>query len=590
MSWTLLLLLFSLQVFADELEPIEVEATKDIERFTFGSSETISSKKIENESIGLISPALEKIPGVISNQNGGPGGRISFFIRGTESRHVSFALDGLKINDTSNTDRQFDAAFMSSPFIREVTIFKGPQAVLYGSDALGGLVDMKTRKGEDAPVTRLSINGGSFGTIESSLSKDWKNKTNRGTLTLTRFHTDGISRLNKKRFHAKEKDATDITQLTSSSEHRWASKFQTDILASYLHGKAEQDGFASDNNNDFSRNDQYIAQQKTNFEISGSQAISVRNGYNRHQRFNQSLASNEEFFNGNLIQNEFIHRLETNHLGLITGISTDHETAKAKQMDRSFDLSSFFSQASFQKDNFKIHGGVRADHHSRYGSFYTGSSGIGFRDFSLQYSQGYKAPSLYQLYGPSSFGAPVANPDLIPETNHSWEAAWKKKSDNLEGGIALFQNRLSNLITYSFTEGYLNQQRFIAEGIEISGRYIGKVFETSGSFTHQDFKKEEATILRRPYNSAQIAVSYFPQETIELNITERWFSSRKDFGTDGITKLNGYEVTDLSLRKTWEQDDVAIQLKNVLNREYEELFGFNVMPRSVFVHYGHQFQ
>lgn len=589
MSWIILIFLFTINVLADELEPIEVEASKDIERFTFGSSETISSKKLQNESIGLVSPSLEKIPGVIATQNGGPGGRVSFFIRGTEGRHVTFALDGLKINDTSNTDRQFDAAFMSSPFVRDITVFKGPQAVLYGSDALGGLINMKSRKGEDAPATRLSINGGSFGTIESSLSKDWRKNSNQGTLTLTRFHTDGISRLNKKRFHAEEKDATDITQMTSSSEHRWANKVQTDFLASYLHAKAEQDGFASDNNNDFSRNDQYIAQQKTNVEISNSQAVSLRNGINRHQRLNQSLASNQEFFNGNLIQNEFIHRLELNHLGFISGVSTDHESAKAIGMNRSFDLHSVFSQGSFSASQLKIHGGIRADRHSKYGSFYTGSGGIAYKELSLQYSQGYKAPSLYQLYGPSSFGAPVANPHLVPETNHSWEAAWKKKTDNFDGGISLFQNRLSNLFTYSFAQGYLNQQRFIAEGVEVGGRFKGKMWETSGSFTHQKFRKEESPILRRPNNSAQAGISYFPEETLEFNLTERWFSSRKDFGTTGITKLNSYEVLDFSIRKTWEEDDVALQLKNVLNREYEELFGFNVMPRALFIHYGHQF-
>jgi vitamin B12 transporter len=247
-------------------------------------------------------------------------------------------------------------------------------------------------------------------------------------------------------------------------------------------------------------------------------------------------------------------------------------------------------QSSFLFNDFKFHAGVRADRHSKYGSFYTGSSGLAFKGFALQYSQGYKAPSLYQLYGPSSFGSPVANPNLEPETNHSWEASWKKISEAFEGKIALFQNRLSNQFTYSFMQGYLNQQRFIAEGIELDGKYKSRHFHFFSSFTHQQFRKEEATVLKRPYNVAQVGVSYFPQESIELNLTERWFSSRKDFGSTGITKLNGYEVMDFSIRKTWEKDDVALQLKNVMNREYEEIYGFSVMPRSVFLHYGHQFQ
>jgi vitamin B12 transporter len=591
MSLPLLFIFFSSAALAQTaLDPIEVEATKDIERFTFTNSSTITSQALEREPFGLVSTAIEKVSGVIANQNGGPGGRVSFFIRGTESRHVSFTLDGLKINDTSNTDRQFDAAFMSSPFIKEVVVHKGPQAVLYGSDAIGGMIEMKSRKGEDAPQTRLSINGGSFGTIEASLSKDWKSTSkSNGTLTATQFHSDGISRLNKKRFNAKERDATDITQLTSSSEHRWANKYQTDFLASYLHAVAEQDGFNSDNGNDFSRNDQYIVQQKTHHEIDSRQSISLRTGFNRHQRHNESLSMNEEFFNGNLFQNEIIHRLELGKVGLLSGLASDHESSKAIGMEKSFDQSSAFLQSAMAFDKWRFHAGARVDKHSKYGSFLTGSTGVAYEGFSLQYSQGYKAPSLYQLYGPSSFGAPVGNPNLVPETNHYLEASWKKVSETFESGISLFQNRLSNQFTYSFTQGYLNQQRYIAEGVEVNAILKRKTFHFSGSLTHQNFREEQSAILRRPYNMILAAVSYFPEETIELNVTERWYSSRKDFGTTGITKLNGYEVTDISIRKTWAQDDVALQLKNILNREYEEIYGFNVMPRSIFAHYGHQF-
>ena len=588
---SLLFLVISIPAFAQtELEAIEVEASKDIERFTFTSAETIDSLTLEKEPLGLAANSIEKVPGVIANQNGGPGGRIAFFIRGTESRHVSFTLDGLKINDTSNTDRQFDAAFITSPFIREITIHKGPQAVLYGSDALGGMVEMKTRRGENAPETRLTINGGSFGTIDTSLSSDWKkNSHHTGTLTVSRFHSDGISRINEKRYDADERDATDITQLTSSSEHKWSERTRTDFLISYLHGKAEQDGFADDNSEDFSRNDQYIIQQKTNLELDDTQAVSLRNGLNRHQRHNNSVSSSKEFFDGNLIQNEMIYRVEVGNIGVLAGVASEHEEAKAIRMDRSFDLHSSFLQTSFSQGKFRIHGGARAEKHSRYGSFYTGSTGVGYKEVSLQYSRGYKAPSLYQLYGPDSFGAPVGNPDLVPETNHSWEASWMKKGEIYSGGITLFQNRLANQFTYSFTEGYLNQQRFISEGVELSVRAKLMAWELSSSFTHQNFKNEESVVLRRPYNSAIVSASFFPVETVELNSMMRWFSSRKDFGTTGITKLNGYEVVDLGLRKVWERDDIGLQIKNILNREYEDLFGFSVMPRSLFAHYGHKF-
>lgn len=590
----LLFLLISFPVLAEDLDVIEVKSEKDVEQFSFADSTTITSDELEKTATPLASDVLNKTPGVVVSQNGGPGSRTSFFMRGTESRHVAFTLDGLKINDTSNVDRQFDAAFISSPFLKEVIVHRGPQAVMYGSDAMGGIIEFVSRKGDEAPETRLLVNGGSFGTIDATLSSDWKNKYNRGTLTMTRFHTDGISRLNEKRFHAKEKDSTDITQVTSSSSHQLGEKIVTNLLASYNHGNAEQDQFGIDTKSDRSLSDQYILQQKTSYSIGKAQSVSLRNGLSRHQRFIKSEGYATESYSGNLYQNEALFKTDQGPLKLVSGIANEHETNHSDAIDgKSFDLNSLFVQSAYEKEGTKFQAGGRADHHSRYGQFMTGSAGIGHQFesqlISMQYSQGFKAPSLYQLYGPPAFGYPVGNSSLVPERNHSLEASWKLKKDFSETGITLFQNRLSNLITFS-NSGYLNQGRFIAEGIELFGKYQFDHFVVMPSFTHQNFRDEKKPVLRRPYNMAQVNASYFPVESIELYASGRWYSSREDLDqNNNQVKLNGFFVLDVGIRKSWEKDDVGLQVKNLLDREYEELYGYSVLPFSIFAHYGHRF-
>ncbi len=582
MSWMIILCLFSFPSLAEtHLDPIEVQAKKDIKRFTFSVSEEISSAEMESQPLGILSPQLEKIPGLISGQNGGPGGRITFFLRGTESRHLSFNLDGLKINDTSNTDRQFDAAFMTTPFLKRVNIFKGPQAVLFGSDALSGLVELETRKGEMAPEGRFSFSVGSFGTIGSSLTKDWKTTKSQGTVSLLRLHSDGVSRLNEKRYDAKEKDSTDIMQLTSSSKHKLNEKVEIDFLLGQLRGEAELDGDKDDNIFDRSQNDQYLLQQKANIFLSEDQAFSFRTGLNRHQRFNRSLAQGNEFFNGNLFQNELIHRYERGSLGLISGLSSEKETAKTKDLNGSFSLKSLYIQSAFQKDGLKFHAGGRLDHHSRYGTFKTGAGGISFHQLSLQYSQGYKAPSLFQLYAPNNIG----NPNLTPEVNHYLELLWEKKRYNFETSASFFQNRLSNLFDFVFGSGYVNQKRFVAEGVEVTAKLKTRLFDFFSSFTHQSFKDSTGPVLRRPNNSAQTGISFLPKETMEINVLVRWFSSRKDFEA----KLNSFEVVDIAFKKTFDQSDISIQIKNILDREYEEIYGYSVLPLSIFTNYGYRF-
>lgn len=591
--WLLLLCLPNILKAEEEtLEAIQVTAGKQVSEFNFSKPVIIDSVQLEKQPFAIVAPALFVVPGVTANQNGGPGGRVSFFIRGTESRHVAFTLDGLKLNDPSNVDRQFDAAFFSSPFLKQVDVHKGPQAVLFGSDSLGGLIELTTKKGENPGETRLDINAGSFGTIDSALGHDWKLGNNKGTITAYQFRTDGLSRLNKKRFKATERDGSQITQLSSSSTHFWHDKISTDLLLSYLNGKNELDGNDEDNTTDKSTNQQYLFQQRTNVNLNKKNAVSLRHGVNHHNR----LITSENFlgvvvddsFTGDIIQNEALYKYQNQSLSLLGGLATEHEELNISGVDRHFDLHSVFLQSAMKVNRLKFQLGTRAEKHVRYGDFVTGSGGValdmGSNNFSIQYSQGFKAPSLYQLYAPM-FG----NTELVPEVNHSWEAAWNYKKNLFESGVTFFQNRLSNLVTFTTTNGYINQARFITEGVELSGKYKQRAYHLVSSFTHQDFRKEEAPVLRRPLNSFMGGIVVFPTDSSELTLKGKWFSSRKDMGETGVTTLSSYEVFDLGIRYMFTKTDMGVQLLNILNREYEELYGYNVMPRSIFFHGGVRF-
>lgn len=589
MFWPFLFIILSSPLFADEiLEAVDVKAEKEFSEFYFGSSEKMTEFDLEKSPHSLLGTSLERTSGVVATQAGGPGGTTSYFIRGTESRHVGFTVDGLKLNDPSNTDRFFDSAFFTLPFIRQIQIYKGPQSVLFGSDSLGGLVDMESRKGENAPQTRLNLSAGSFGTVSSTLGHDWKSKKHNGTLTWTDFHTDGISRLNKKRFDAKERDAADITQLTSSSEHKWKEKWQTDLLFSYIHGKNELDDGTEDNSHDRSVNDQYLLQQKTHYEIDRSNALSLRNGLNRHQRFLNTNSSGHESFQGNLKQNEVLYRGEKKNISLLAGGASDLEDFTTSTVRKEITLNSIFAQAVVKKNDFSFLAGSRLDNHSRFGNFQTGSAGIKYKELSLQYSKGFKAPSLYQLYAPPAYGLQIGNDNLVPESNHALEAKWESKNDKYDHSIALFRNDLSNLITWT-NDGYRNQKRFTAQGAELSAKWRNEFLELAPNFTYQEFLNDESPVLRRPMNVIQMRVTSFLGELNEIFVLFKKSGSRKDQYNNQTVKLNGFETVDAGWKFRKQRYDLGIQVLNILNREYEEIFGYSVMPRSLFFNLGYRF-
>lgn len=592
MSWILITctLLFSQLLKAQELlDTIEVSAEKRLSDFNLGSIEELSAEELDRQSTALLSESLEEINGIISSQNGGPGGRVSYFIRGTEARHVSFTIDNLKINDPSNTDRQFDSAFLTTPFLKEVTLYKGPQAVLFGSDAMGGLIDMKTRKGENAPETRLNINAGSFGTLDTSLSHDWKNKSShQGTLTWSSFRTDGISRLNKKRFNASEKDASDITQITSSSHHQWKPKWESDFLASFLRGNSEMDEFGSDSSHAQSRNDQYLLQQRTQYEINNYSAISLRNGLSRHERNISALFFGELSYEGDSLQNELIFNHEKEMIHILLGLTHELEKFADTSLEKEVNLLSGFMQSAWKLNSLKFQLGLRLEEHSSFGIFHTGSAGLGYsfsnQQISLQYSQGYKAPSLFQLYA-SNFG----NQDLVPERNHSWEGKWVSHLRGIKLEAALFRNNLANLIT--FVNGrYFNQKSFITKGVELGADFSFSKWRVRPGFVHQEFQENQEEVLRRPANQYNLRIVYFPKEILEIYTFYQAYSERFDEDENQkLVKLNGFETWEAGARLLLGKSEYGIQLKNIFNRKYEEVYGYSVMPRSIFLHYGRKF-
>lgn len=580
-------------VWADEvydLDKIEILAWKDFQQFNLGDSTKITSEHYPHSSPKSISALLRDVPGLVLSQDGGPGGRTSVFMRGVESRHVVFTLDGLKLNDVSNVDRQFDLAFFSTPLIKEIVIYKGPQAVMLGSDAMGGAIELISHKGEKAPLTTVQVLGGSFGTVDSSLRRDWANNDRKstGSLVLHQMRTDGISRLNQKRFHAKEADRASVLQASSSSSHQWSKKTHSNLLINFTRGHNELDGSKSDNSHDRSQNDQYILQQKTHFQLGAQQGLSLRNGLNRHQRFIDTLLQGQDSINGSNIENEVLFRQKLKNQDYLMGLSSQHEEFKLKKIEREFDVHAFFLQSSFQFETLKLQAGLRTEQHQKYGDFQTGSAGLLYRihshEFRIQSSQGYKAPSLYQLYAPEIAGDPVGNQGLLPEKNNSIEAGWEYWDSSLGGAVNIFQNNLFDLITYAQGQGYLNQSEFTAQGVELNGKFVLNEFLCRASYTFQDFKKNQQIVLRRPRQNWLVSIVHTFTEKWEFETKFKWYSHRYDLDPDGIeTKLNSFETVDFGIRYFFKKVSLGLRVSNLFSRDYEELYGYSVMPRAYFL-------
>lgn len=583
----------------DRLETVVVSGDKNPQNYSFGDTSVLRNEDIKQSSSPFLGEILKNISSIVSIQNGGPGGRQSYFLRGTDSRQLAFMVDHLKVNDPSNNDRHFDSAFTLSADIEEVVVMKSSRPVLYGSDAIGGVVLLKTKKGPregESPYSLISIGAGSFSTFQESLQHNWKSTKDRGTITLTHYKSMGLSRLNKKRTNARERDGTEIINIGSSSTHQW-SGLESDLLIKYIHGMTEQDGYDNlgynTDTNDRSYNDQYLLQQKTRKKTSIG-AVQLRQGLNRHDRRILTKSLGEEVFSGNNIVNELTLVNQFNSFESTSGLSHEHESFHGSNIDKSFDLSSAYFHGRYEFQILTVHAGLRGDHHSRYGNFTSGAGGmnlkLGSLDFFVQYSQGTKAPSLYQLFAPASLGAPVGNKNLRPETNKATEVGFKLKGQSYDLVMTAFQNDLQSQFTYINGVGYRNQEHYIAQGVETNlTSYFTDSVRWQNSYTHQKFLSEDLP-LRRPQNAFVSALFWTPIEKIELFWRERLVDAREDIDEVGNrVKLNPYQVSSAGGIYRQGSSEISLTIENIFNREYEDIYATTVMPLSFWMNLNYRF-
>ena len=144
------------------------------------STTVITAEEIERRQFQSLPEVLQAVPGLAVVQSGGPGQLTSVFSRGTESNHTLFLINGVEATDpSSNTTFQIEHLLVDD--IERVEVVRGPQSVLYGSDAIGAVVNIITKRGAGAPSVGGTVEGGSFGTISGSGGRERRRRTRSTT-------------------------------------------------------------------------------------------------------------------------------------------------------------------------------------------------------------------------------------------------------------------------------------------------------------------------------------------------------------------------------------------------------------------------
>jgi len=625
------LLLFSLRVFAQgeeienssavqgvELPMIVVTPTK-YETSLYGipsSFSVIYEDEILSKGKPQVKDILKGIPGINVVQTGSFGSATSVFTRGTESSHTLVMIDGIKVFDPMSTNAAFNFADITLDNVERVEVLRGPHSTLYGSDAIGGVINIITKKGMGKPKVWVSSEAGSYTTFKEVVGSDGEINGVHYSLALSRLDTKGISKADEK-YNNDEEDTYRNTSFSSRIDYEPHERISLGSTFRHTGAKIEIDdsgGYGGDDSNRKNIHEQTVFSSYLNLGLMDWWTVDLKWLWMENKRSDKDYSDDvdtDEYLNSEYkgwnTSYELHNVIRLKDFGTLSaGVDYD------KQCGDSF-LDSYSNGFRFIADpskvknhnvgyyvqnklniNDKLHTiiGARIDDHSEFGTHDTYKvfgKYIFDSETSIRggWATAFKAPSLYQLYDPSN-----GNSGLRPEESETYEVGVGQNlfEDRLQVESTYFYTELDDLIDWVLTNPvwfigqYENVNQAKIWGIEnmvvikpielLDINYTYTYLKTRNEQTHQSLD-------RRPRDKHVLSVDIRPAENIDLNFTYLYVGNRKDRRWVGVDQtqiiLKHYHKIDLSGRYIVNDNfEVFGRVENLLDRHYQEVDGYGV--------------
>lgn len=562
-----------------ETEVVVVTADRTVQPIgqSIASATVITAKQIKEQGAQTVADVMRLVPGVTLRQSGQVGAAASTYIRGSKSNQILVLVDGERVSSPAFI--MTDLSKLPVDDVSRIEVIRGPVSSLYGSEAIGGVINIITRRPSDR-TGDLALSLGDHGRQERSLSLGSGGEKMSWQLVSSVPTYDG-SRANS------DYSATNMSaKVIMPSVKGWdlALNARNDHDSLGLPGPAS---FPSPNDH------QWWARTSTGI-TAGRQLGGGRLEMNLYHNRQQLDEKNPDWFldsstTGTTDAGEITYNVETGRHQWVTGVELRNENYKNVSSGVSKPDRSIGNQAFFMQDRLALGAGVdavigaRFDDHSMAGSRLTPRAGITCAlqpgiNLRASYSEGFRAPSLVELYYDDTYGK--GNPDLRPEKSRQYELGLgvQRGSDNFD--IAVFTNNVRDQIGWVVVnpqtwEGtYQNTSRARQQGIELSwSRRFKNSFGLGFSYTYLDAidRTTGDRLLAVPHNHITLTVTG-DVKSWQTALSGRWTDTTLDYGG---TQVGSHLVCDLTLqRKGDKPTNPYVTIRNLFNAKYQEVNGY----------------
>jgi vitamin B12 transporter len=565
-----------------ELKPnLVVTPTRMIEPLSesLASVSLITRDDIELSVAEDLFELLRLQPGIDIVRSGGPGSQTSIFMRGSNSNHVLVLIDGIRVSSANTGGYVWEQLPLNQ--VERIEIVRGPRGSLYGSDSIGGVIQIFTRSSPE-PYTRIT--GGSYGTAKIEGGLGYQGENTQISFNAGYRHVNGFSSQNSDGFsYHPDDDGYENTNLN----------IRGSTLASY--GNWEYSFLGLDSQSEFDQGVSDTSQGIASLGFLGSFSpdweYQLLGGYTR-----EKLVSDFEYFMTGFKSRryEFSWQNQYNHGQngqLSFGADYYNETGESlDSWDEARNDAGLFALYDYYLDKLHLQTGGRYDDNNRFGSKFTGQIALGYDigkawQIMGSYGSAFRGPNLNEQFSPGFGGLFAGNPDLDPESSVSGELGLRWQHENL-GTFSASAYRTDVKDMISFTgEQYraINIDKALLKGLELEYTLsrAGWLLNANATFQRAEDRVSHEPLLRRPDQKGSFTVDRRFSNGSWIGL--EWFYSgkRQDFG--GIT-LASYSLVNLRtgwvFAPSWR---LELRADNLANENYEPAFGFNAAGRSWYV-------
>jgi vitamin B12 transporter len=587
----------------------------------------IKSEEIEKFQYRDVTDALRSVPGIHIAQSGGRGTLTSVFTRGANSNQTLVMVNGLAVNDPSSPGGAANLASIPLDNVDRIEVIRGPQSALYGSQAIGGVINIITKRGSSDPRSTIRVEAGTLGTLNSYASTGGSFGNTDYFLSLGREATNGND-ITPSRLHAgmrSEKDGSELISASGSLGTQLGENLTASLFLQYSDSESDTDEDGSTAAFvDTYQNYDSIFELKRLF-VSGDISGSFYGGKWRPTLslgFTRQQADSSDYPDAG----GSVNLITTENLGETLTASFDNAVDLHPSHSLTFGVSHTIDK--FESNGFRDFNGfvitldskadtsntavyladhmtfgerifatvstrydMPEDHDNRFS--FTVAPGYYHPEtdtrLTVSYGTGFKIPSLYQRFGfdPNNFGNfYIGNPNLKPEKSKGWEAGIEQGffDGKALAGATWFETKVEDavaIVFIGFDSTAINIEEFKAKGIEAFfefnplDRLTARIDYT---WTIVDADVFTNTMTRRPRHKVGLTTSYEPWSGTVFSANAQWIDPNRDVPRDGFgfyVYPAPYTVVNIAAsHKLNDSVKLTAAVNNLLDNQYEPVHGF----------------